>query len=1060
VNELNGKSAGSKATTPIVASGFFVLRTPLLPFDELVAWSEGVEASGDPVALARDRTLLRDRLGEIVERPQVREAIHVSSPALVGLIDGWAVDPESARGRQCERALVRFFSRMTARPTPFGLFAGVSTGMLDDETKLLLEGHARYRRTTRLDAGYLLEVVEGLLAEPGLRKRMTFRPNPCLYRVGDRRRYVRSRPGAEEQRHLLVSVRDSASLATALDAAASGATPAELAGRLVATGTDRDKAARFVDDLIEQQVLVPELELQVTGADATYGLAEAAPALAEARSALAALDRDPPGGPVERYRRIVSSLKPLPAEVNPDRVFQVDMTKPSPQATLGREVVKEILRGVELLHRIGSAGGDTSLRRFVERFRERFEGRSVPLLEALDPDLGVGFDEDDSPPAPLLADLRLTRPSRAGWGLREEHLLGRLLEVREAAELVLTARDLDALEQKDAPPLPDAFASMAVVAARSGTDMAAGRFRVLVSAADGPSGARLLGRFCHADHRLRSAVEKHVHAEEALDPEAVFAEIVHLPRGRDVNVVARPLLRQFELVCLGRSGAPPERQIQLDDLRVSVEDGRVVLRSERLGRRVVPRLTSAHNFSARGVAAYRFLCRLQGQGRIGGSGFWGPLASAPFLPRVRSGRVVLQRARWRVDADELGPAGDRDSDFRALQEWRRSRCVPRFLALADPGLELPVDLDNVLAVDSLVQAVRSRGIAELVELFPGPEELCVQGPEGRFVHELVVPFVRTRAPVPSTRRPTVTTVPRTFPPGSEWLYVRLYTGETAADRVLTAELAPLIREFTGSGAVHGWFFLRYRDPEFHLRVRFHGDPARLHGEVLPAVQAAGADLAARRFTWRIELGTYEREVERYGGPEAIEFAERAFHADSEAVLAILPTLEPGDEGQEERWRIGLAGAHQLLVDLGLDASERLTLARDQRETIARQLGWDNTARAPIGKRFRQERAALGRLLNPNTDEPSSLAPGLEILGERSRALQPIGDELARLDSEERLTTPRTSIAASLLHMHLNRLLRGNNTAQEAVIYDFLTRLYEAREQTAVALPEHKSQIAY
>jgi thiopeptide-type bacteriocin biosynthesis protein len=939
---------------------------------------------------------------------------------------------------------------MTARPTPFGLFAGVSTGTLDDDTRLLLEGRNAYRRTTRLDAAYLLDVVEGLLAQPGLREQMTFRPNPSLYRVGDRRRYVRSRPSAEEQRHLLVSVRDSAVLAAMLDVAASGATPAELARRLAATGTDRDDAVRYIDDLIEQQVLVPELELQVTGADATYGLAEAAPALAEARGALTALDKDPPGAPVERYRRIASILQPLPSEVTRDHLFQVDMTKPSPQATLGRQVANEILHGVELLHRIGSGHEDKSLLRFVERFSERFEGRSVPLLEALDPDLGVGFDEDDSAPAPLLADLRTTRSSPAGWGPREEHLLSRLQEVRERGELVLTARDLDKLEQKDASPLPDAFASMAVVAARSETDLATGRFRVLVSAADGPSGARLLGRFCHADHRLRAAVEKHLRTEESLDPEAVFAEIVHPPRGRDVNVVARPLLRQYELVCLGRSGAPPERQIQLDELFVSVEDGRVVLHSKRLGKRVIPRLTSAHNFSSRGVAAYRFLCRLQGQGRTAESRFWGPLASAPFLPRVRSGRVVLQRARWRLVADDLGPAGDRDADFRALQEWRHARCVPRFVALADPGLELPVDLDNVLAVDSLVQAVRSRSTAELVELFPGPDELCVHGPEGRFVHELVLPFVRTRATRPSFRRPTVTTVTRTLMPGSEWLYLRLYTGETAADRVLTTEVTPLVRDLTNSRAVDSWFFLRYRDPEFHLRIRFLGDPARLHSTVLPAVQAVGADLAEHGLAWRIELGTYEREVERYGGPQAIGLAERAFHADSEAVLAILPLLEPGEEGQEERWRIGLAGAHQLLVDLGLDASQRLALARDQRDTAARRFDWDNTTRGRIGKRFRRERATLERLLDPNTDEPRSLAPGLQILRERSRALTPITDELARLESKKRLTTPRTSLAASLLHMHLNRLLRGNNTAQEAVIYDFLTRLYEAREQKAPA----------
>ena len=74
-----------------------------------------------------------------------------------------------------------------------------------------------------------------------------------------------------------------------------------------------------------------------------------------------------------------------------------------------------------------------------------------------------------------------------------------------------------------------------------------------------------------------------------------------------------------------------------------------------------------------------------------------------------------------------------------------TRRVPRFVSLADSDNELPTDLDNILAVDALVQAARRPRHAELVELFPGPDEHCVHGPEGAFVHEVVVPFVRAQA---------------------------------------------------------------------------------------------------------------------------------------------------------------------------------------------------------------------------------------------------------------------------------------------------------------------------
>src|SRR5207247_4995435 len=119
----------------------------------------------------------------------------------------------------------------------------------------------------------------------------------------------------------------------------------------------------------------------------------------------------------------------------------------------------------------------------------------------------------------------------------------------------------------------------------------------------------------------------------------------------------------------------------------SVVGERIVLRSARLGREVVPRLTSAQNFfHLRAIGVYQFLGALQGQGAAAGLTWdWGALDSAPFLPRVRSGRLVLVRARWRARRDELRPPGGAGgaAQFRAVQAWRERRRLPRRVALAE-----------------------------------------------------------------------------------------------------------------------------------------------------------------------------------------------------------------------------------------------------------------------------------------------------------------------------------------------------------------------------------------
>src|SRR3954453_2569686 len=122
--------------------------------------------------------------------------------------------------------------------------------------------------------------------------------------------------------------------------------------------------------------------------------------------------------------------------------------------------------------------------------------------------------------------------------------------------------------------------------------------------------------------------------------------------------------------------------------------------------------------------------------------------------------------------------------------------------------------------------------------------------------------------------PPLPPLPRSFPPGSEWLYLKVYTGTSTADGLLREVVGPVAREALAQGAADSWFFIRYGDPEWHLRLRFHGDPSRLLGEVLPLLSDAVVPLLERGEVRRFELGTYERELERYGGPVGMPLCEQ------------------------------------------------------------------------------------------------------------------------------------------------------------------------------------------
>ena len=179
---------------------FFVLRTPLLPFETLTRLSENLEAPtalDDPTRLAdawsRDRARLRERLQALLRTPAIREAIFVASPDLDRAIERWLTDPADPRAEATERAVMRYVTRMASRATPFGLFAGSGVGASGETTHLAVSARAACRRHTRLDMDYLVALADALARDPALAPMVRYTPNSSLYRSGDRWRLVETR---------------------------------------------------------------------------------------------------------------------------------------------------------------------------------------------------------------------------------------------------------------------------------------------------------------------------------------------------------------------------------------------------------------------------------------------------------------------------------------------------------------------------------------------------------------------------------------------------------------------------------------------------------------------------------------------------------------------------------------------------------------------------------------------------------------------------------------------------------------------------------------------------
>src|ERR1700758_5684429 len=164
--------------TELSPSGFFLLRAPLLPLEELD------RLRADP-----------DYWRTLAARPEVREALHLASPGLMRRLAAGNPDERVAA------SVTAYLVRMCTRATPFGLFAGCSLGEGGDATALVVDGPEGTARHSRPDTEVLATLVDRLLADASTRPAMVVEPNSSRYHAAGAMRLIQNRGGGGRRRH-------------------------------------------------------------------------------------------------------------------------------------------------------------------------------------------------------------------------------------------------------------------------------------------------------------------------------------------------------------------------------------------------------------------------------------------------------------------------------------------------------------------------------------------------------------------------------------------------------------------------------------------------------------------------------------------------------------------------------------------------------------------------------------------------------------------------------------------------------------------------------------------
>jgi len=368
---------------------------------------------------------------------------------------------------------------------------------------------------------------------------------------------------------------------------------------------------------------------------------------------------------------------------------------------------------------------------------------------------------------------------------------------------------------------------------------------------------------------------------------------------------------------------------------------------------------------------------------------------------------------------------------------------------------LTVDLENPLSVDLFLRQIRNE--RTIRESFLWEHTFSRGRHSERYINEIVLPFWSTEnrrdstkaaTPRRSNPRPEVEptaepladlalTAPIILRIREGVLQAKVHGGEQVLDKMLRGNLGAFIRRTAQADAVKSWFFIRYTDPDFHLRLRFFGDPAYLTGTVLPALEEV-CDPTIGSGIWHLQFDAYEPETQRYGGPRGVRLAEDLFGFDSSCVLDLIGITDPSD-----RWLVAAMSADALLSDFNLGVAGKLALLENYGESLRREFILDTDQDRAIGRLYRNSRLDIRRALGEEDGGKGDwLESSREILADRSRLMLPWVDTIQTEERAGHLTKPIRTMLCSYLHMHCNRLFASQMRRQETILLQLLIRQYK------------------
>ncbi len=802
--------------------------------------------------------------------------------------------------KRLKRTLLNYWLRIHSNAVPFGFFSNLSTANWSAKSSFNIN---ESRFSVRLDMEVLHFIIISLNRIPEIRKQIKFYPNNTIYKVNGKIRFSEVLFDDYKYSFKISAIETNSYIDTVLFNAKKGLRIDQLIEVMDDGNYSYDIFEEFIEALIENQVLYSELQINGTGENPLDNIITILIGL---------MENDPKGGIEDeinyllKIKTLLNSLqssdqfeilqqelfflvKEKFENVDLKRLIQLDSyLEPSRRKQIKNSLKKDLLNAVNVLCDITPEYKLKQLDNFKLKFLNKYEGAFVPLLEVLDPDLGIGFGD-----VSLKSDNIFMRDMEIKNQIEQESsskINSKLQSIIYQRFFELTDQNYTIhLGESDLKYINDPIKKLGTTFQivfnyiNRKTDLIN-----LVTAGNSCAG-NLIARFGTEDEDIDAILKDIVSYENDAYPNALVSEIVHVPQPRIGNVTFRKSFRNFEIPILTRSNLSEDFQIPLCDIYVGIRGSKVILISKKLKKEIIPKLTNAHNYGKNTLPIYKFLSELSYQDIIPSVRLdFGIIPSiTKKIPRIQYKNIVLSKATWNFDAEDFRILLDLskigiDNLCKFTAEWN----LPSMTTYStDNDIGTLIIWNNIESVSDFLESIKNKtGKIFLKEFLFDKEHSFTKNDKKEAHNNEIIAFVKNKRRINSSYRIPETVklneTKRLYSTGSEWLYIKIYLNHNSFNKFMDETLSEIISILNDQGLVNHFFYLPFQDPDFHVRVRFYSEDKE---KIKDIINILIERLNACNFIDSIQTDSYLRELERYG-ELTIDLAERIFHIDSQFLL--------------------------------------------------------------------------------------------------------------------------------------------------------------------------------